>query len=79
MSRDMRNRFKILLVEYNPGDARLVERMLSKAGDVAESVFDIEWLQTAGDAVERLKKGGIDLSLPPAFQKICPPSWPMVT
>ncbi|MGA3171631.1 MAG: SpoIIE family protein phosphatase [Chthoniobacteraceae bacterium] len=56
---------RILLVEDNPGDARLIELLLAKA----DPPFVIEHAPRLSQAVERLRGGGIDvimsdLSLP---------------
>jgi PAS domain S-box-containing protein len=51
---------KILLVEDNSGDARLVREMLARTGD---GRFDIEWVTRLGDGLERLGRGGIDVVL----------------
>ena len=50
---------KILLVEDNPGDARLVQEMLAEM----EGSFTLEWVPRLADGLERLSKGEIDLVL----------------
>ncbi len=50
---------KILLVEDNPGDARLIELMLASAGDQIE----IEWVSTLTDGLKYLQQGDFDLVL----------------
>jgi len=60
--------FPILLVEDNPGDARLVREML---GDVTSNEFDVQHVERLADARERLMRNGtgcvlLDLSLPDA-------------
>jgi diguanylate cyclase (GGDEF)-like protein len=60
--------FPILLVEDNPGDARLVREML---GDVASTEFDVHHVERLAQARERLMHNGtgcvlLDLSLPDA-------------
>jgi phosphoserine phosphatase RsbU/P len=61
-----REAIRVLLVEDNPGDARLVrERLLS----AAKARFEVESLDRLASAVERLRRAGIevvllDLSLP---------------
>ncbi|HSU57392.1 MAG TPA: SpoIIE family protein phosphatase [Candidatus Dormibacteraeota bacterium] len=59
-------RVKILLLEDNPGDARLIDLMFTQA---AEGRFETEHVDTLGVALHRLAQGGIgvvlaDLSLP---------------
>src|SRR4051794_35672987 len=61
-----RSRIRVLLLEDNPGDARLIQLMLDEAGN---DLFDVEHVERLGPALERLAKGGIaailsDLSLP---------------
>ncbi len=59
-------RVKALLVEDNPGDARLIQIMLEEAGD---NLFEVEHVETLEEGLRRLAQGGIgivllDLSLP---------------
>ena len=51
---------KILLVEDNPGDARLIREMLADSGARA---YTVEWVSRLADGLESLDKGGIDLVL----------------
>lgn len=51
---------RVLLVEDNPGDARLVELLLS---EVVTSAFDILRAATLGEAFERLNKNEFDVAL----------------
>jgi PAS domain S-box-containing protein len=51
---------KVLLVEDNPGDARLIQEMLAEAGGQA---FVLEWVTSLASARERLEQGEIDLVL----------------
>lgn len=51
---------KILLIEDNPGDARLIQEMLAEA---KASTIEIECLDNLSDGLERLSRGGIDLVL----------------
>ncbi|MFA5110319.1 MAG: response regulator, partial [Desulfobaccales bacterium] len=51
---------KILLIEDNPGDARLIREELSEAGSWS---FVIDWVPSLAMGVERLAQGGIDLVL----------------
>jgi PAS domain S-box-containing protein len=57
---------KILLIEDNPGDMRLLQEMLVEINDAS---FDLEWAEELSTGLERLTEGGIDailldLSLP---------------
>ncbi len=54
------NRIHILLVEDNPGDARLIEEMLAEAGGQG---FTIEWVSRLVEGLARLDQGGVDLVL----------------
>ena len=51
---------KVLLVEDNPGDARLIQEMLSEA---ASDGFAIEWVSKLSQGLECLARGDIDLVL----------------
>ena len=51
---------KILLVEDNPGDARLVQDMLADAKNIE---FSVDWKQTLGSALERLGTNDLDAIL----------------
>jgi PAS domain S-box-containing protein len=53
-------KLKVLLVEDNPGDARLMREYLS---DPAGAAFELEVASTLGQGLERLAKGGVDLVL----------------
>ncbi|MBN1813035.1 MAG: PAS domain S-box protein [Anaerolineae bacterium] len=58
--------FKILLIEDNPGDARLLRETLVEIKDAS---FELEWVDRLSTGLERLADGGIDailldLSLP---------------
>lgn len=62
-------RVKVLLVEDNPSDARLIQESLSEASD---SAFDLETADTLALGLQRLSRGGIDamlldLALPDSF------------
>ncbi len=56
---------KLLSIEDNPGDARLIRAMLAQARSLAWDLprFDLEWVQTLADGLARLDKGGIDVVL----------------
>jgi DNA-binding response OmpR family regulator len=56
---DIRN-IRLLLVEDNPADARVVERHLKDAG---LDQVTCDWVQTAAAASERLQKVEYDLVL----------------
>jgi diguanylate cyclase len=60
--------FPLLLVEDNPGDARLVQEML---GEVVSTAFEVQHVERLAEARERLMRNGtgcvlLDLSLPDA-------------
>ena len=51
---------KVLLIEDNPGDARLLQEMLAEIRDVS---FELEWMDRLSTGLERLAAGGIDVVL----------------
>ena len=51
---------RVLLIEDNPGDARLMREYLSEP---AGALFDLEHVGTLSKGLERLAQGGIDLVL----------------
>lgn len=53
-------RFKVLLVEDNPGDARLIQESLA---EVERHPFDVETADRLATALRRLAHGGIDAVL----------------
>lgn len=78
---------KVLLVEDNPGDARLMREYLS---DPAGKSFELEHAVTLQEGLDRLAKGGIDLVLldlslpdspmPETFKRVhaCAPQVPII-
>src|ERR1035437_3886469 len=50
----------ILLIEDNPGDARLIRELLPKGGGV---VHALEWVESLEAGLRRIAQGGIDLVL----------------
>lgn len=65
----MSEQLKVLLVEDNPGDARLISELLFEANDQR---FELETAQTLQEGLQRLGAGGIDamlldLALPDSF------------
>ncbi|MCQ4574326.1 MAG: EAL domain-containing protein [Candidatus Brocadiales bacterium] len=53
-------KINVLLIEDNPGDARLVKEMLAEARD---EPFKLEWVGRLSGGLERLEKGEINLVL----------------
>jgi two-component sensor histidine kinase len=53
-------RIKVLLIEDNPGDVRLVQEMISEAANVDSEIESVEGLDAG---LERLAEGGVDLLL----------------
>ncbi len=51
---------KILLIEDNPGDARLVEEMLAEDKSIS---FELEWKNNLSEGLKRLAEGGFDIVL----------------
>jgi PAS domain S-box-containing protein len=58
---------RVLLIEDNRGDARLIEALLEESG----TSFDVEWMSKLGDGLDRLRADGppidavlLDLALP---------------
>ncbi len=50
---------RVLLVEDNPGDARLIQEMLKGVG----GGYQLEWVSRLADGLERLGQGEVDLVL----------------
>ncbi|GEM_PF-3024436 len=51
---------KVLLIEDNPGDVRLVREMLDEA---APGAFELVWRDSLSAGLERLSEGGMDIML----------------
>lgn len=51
---------RVLLIEDNPGDARLIKAMLAKETDIS---FNLEWKDRLSEGLKRLAEGGIDVVL----------------
>jgi len=51
---------RVLLIEDNPGDARLVEEALHAAKGIK---FEIEWSDRLSKGLERIAEGGVDVVL----------------
>lgn len=67
VDKDFLSYFRVLLVEDNPGDARLVQEMLDDMD--ASWRFDLTWKHSLGDGLNSLKNNQyhavlLDLSLP---------------
>jgi two-component system, cell cycle response regulator len=63
-------RIRVLLIEDNPGDARLIRELLS---EIKETCFEVEWVPELSAGLERLDESAvdmvlIDLSLPDSQQ-----------
>jgi len=58
--KEMSDRLKVLLVEDNPGDADLIQEILTRARTFS---FDLEWADQFSTRLERLAVGGTDLLL----------------
>ena len=56
----MEKKLTILLIEDNPGDARLAQEKLKEAKDI---LCEVEWVEQLSGALERLPRGGIDVIL----------------
>ncbi len=57
MNKDL---IRILLIEDNPGDARLLRETLAEFGGAP---FELHWVARLSEGLERLDEGGIDLVL----------------
>ncbi len=53
-------RIKVLLIEDNPGDARLIKEMLVEEKGI---IFDMEWKTNLSEGLKRLADGNIDVIL----------------
>jgi len=51
---------RFLLIEDNPGDARLIKAMLAKETGI---LFNLEWKDRLSEGLKRLAEGGIDVVL----------------
>lgn len=56
----MKPKLKVLLIEDNPGDARLIQEMLSEAKDI---LFELECVDRLSAGFEIISAGGIDIVL----------------
>ena len=61
VKKDPPNPIRVLLIEDNPGDARLIREMLADVDSPAE--FQLEWVTQLSTGIERLADGGIDVVL----------------
>lgn len=52
---------RVLLIEDNPGDARLIREMLADVGGPA--AFQLDWVDRLSTGIERLADGGVDVVL----------------
>lgn len=51
---------RVLLIEDNPGDVRLIKEMLAEVKNIS---FDLEWKDRLSTGIEKLAKGGVDIVL----------------
>jgi two-component system cell cycle response regulator len=54
----MQHALKVLVIEDNPGDAKLLEHLLTEA---STGTFDVECADRLSTGIERLAEGGIDI------------------
>jgi PAS domain S-box-containing protein len=52
---------RVLLIEDNPGDARLIREILADVGGPA--AFQLEWVERLSTGIERIEDGGVDVVL----------------
>ena len=67
----------VLLIEDNPGDARLLQEALNDRSGA--SAFEIQWVQTLAEGLDRISANHVEavllhLSLPDSHD--LPPMWP---
>ena len=55
-----RDPIKVLLVEDNPGDARLIRELLA---DSRNAQFEFEWVDRLSKGLQRAPQGGVDIIL----------------
>jgi PAS domain S-box-containing protein len=60
MTRMKRKQAAVLLIEDNPGDARLIREMLPEGKG---AVLSLEWVESLTAGLQRIARGGIDLVL----------------
>ena len=56
----LKDKFKVLLLEDNPADAKLIQIALQGACDPA---FELEWVRDTPDALKRVSEDGLDIIL----------------
>ncbi len=58
---DQSQPIRVLLIEDNPGDARLIREMLADVG--GPTAFQLDWVDRLSIGIERLGNGGVDIVL----------------
>ena len=62
------NPIRVLMIEDNPADARMIEELLkeasaSAAGRASDSRYEVSWKDRLDEGLDRLKSGGLEVVL----------------